>query len=106
MLIGGDSPAALRRAAELGDGWLPMAHTLETLPDSLRRLHQLRDDAGRGDRPFAVTLFRFGEPTIDNLRRCEDLGVHRVLVSPFDRSADAVDGIKRFADEVLAALDD
>jgi hypothetical protein len=83
-----------------------MAHTLETLPDSLRRLHQLRDDAGRGDRPFAVTLFRFGEPTIDNLRRCEDLGVHRVLVSPFDRSADAVDGIKRFADEVLAALDD
>ena len=30
--IGGDGPAAIRRAATLGDGWIPMNHTLEQIP--------------------------------------------------------------------------
>ena len=30
--IGGDGPAALRRAALLGDGWIPMNHTPEQIP--------------------------------------------------------------------------
>ena len=104
MLIGGDSPAALRRAAELGDGWLPMAQTFETLPGNLARLHELREQYGRADRRFEVTVFRLGDDTLDGLRRIEALGVDRVLVAPWTSGRDAVDGIKRFGDEVLPAF--
>ena len=35
LLIGGDGAAAKRRAALVGDGWLPMNHSLEQLPGAL-----------------------------------------------------------------------
>ena len=45
--IGGDGPAALRRAATVGDGWIPMNHALEEIPADAKRIAQLRHDAGR-----------------------------------------------------------
>ncbi len=53
--IGGDGPAALRRAATVGDGWVPMNHTLEQIPAAVVRLAELRDRAGRPGRT-EVTL--------------------------------------------------
>ena len=100
MLIGGDSPAAIRRAANLGDGWLPMAQTLDSLAVNLKRIAQLREEAGRDGR-FEVTVFGVGDASEENLRRYEALGVDRVLVSPWDSSREAVEGIRRFGDEVL-----
>src|SRR5439155_25079953 len=35
MVVGGDSPAAMRRAATLGEGWIPMNHALEDLRASV-----------------------------------------------------------------------
>ena len=103
MLIGGDSPAALRRAALLGDGWLPMAQTIDTFPGNLRRLGALREDAGRQGR-FEVSVFRFGPPTLELIRRYEEAGADRVLVAPWESPRDAVDGIRRFGDEVLSVM--
>jgi probable F420-dependent oxidoreductase len=100
MLIGGDSPAAIARAARLGDGWLPMAQTLDTLAVNLKQITQLREEAGRSGR-FEVTVFGIRSPTEENLRRYEALGVDRVLVSPWDSPREAVEGIRRFGDEVL-----
>ena len=45
--IGGDGPAALRRAATVGDGWIPMNHTVEQIEVDARRIAQLREAAGR-----------------------------------------------------------
>jgi probable F420-dependent oxidoreductase len=100
MLIGGDSPAAIRRAAALGDGWIPMAQTLDTLAANLKRIAELRDGAGRDGR-FEVTVHGVRDATYDNLRQYEDLGVHRILVAPWTSGRDAVDGVGRFADDVL-----
>lgn len=44
--VGGSSPAALRRAAYRGDGWLPQS--LVT-PELIGRLRELRHEAGRHD---------------------------------------------------------
>jgi probable F420-dependent oxidoreductase len=101
MIIGGDSPAALRRAATLGDGWLPMAQTEEILGANIAKLQQLRADAGR-EGPFQIIL---GAPAdLDTLRRYEELGVTTALVTPYTSPRDGVDGIKRFGDEVLSKL--
>jgi probable F420-dependent oxidoreductase len=47
MHIGGDGAAALRRAALVGDGWIPMNHTVAQIPAAAARLAELRERAGR-----------------------------------------------------------
>jgi probable F420-dependent oxidoreductase len=99
LLIGGESDAALRRAARDGDGWIGMAHTFESAEPSITRLRELRDEHGTLDRPFAVCL---GGPveSPDDVARWAALGVTRLVVSPWARSKEAVDGLRRFADLV------
>jgi probable F420-dependent oxidoreductase len=102
--IGGDSPAAIRRAATLGDGWLPMAQREpDVVKDNLRKLHQLRAEAGRQG-PFEVSLFGVRVESIDDVRRYEDLGVTRLVVTPFSNPREGVDLIKRFGEDVIAKL--
>ena len=101
LVIGGDGAPALRRAAPVGDGWLPMNHTLDQIPASAAKLAQLRRDAGRE----GVTEITLGADirTRDDLARYQEAGVHRVLVRPWTSSREAVEGLKRFAGEVLHA---
>jgi probable F420-dependent oxidoreductase len=100
--IGGDGRAALRRAATVGAGWMPMNHAVDELPASLRRLRELADAAGRTT-PVEVTL-NLPVESVDDLRRYADAGITRVVVHPWKRSSEALDSITRFADEVLARL--
>ena len=99
--IGGDGPAAIRRAATVGDGWIPMNHSLEEIPADAKKIAQLRHDAGRTD-PVEITLG--GGVELDDLRRRADLGIGRALVKPFRSSKDAIEGMRRFADEVLPRI--
>ena len=100
--VGGDGPAALRRAATVGAGWIPMNHTLDDLPPSLARLRELADRAGRTT-PIEVTLNAGDVADVDGVRRYADAGVTRLIVRPWSRTSEAIDGIRRFADEVLSA---
>jgi len=99
--IGGDGPAAMRRAATVGDGWIPMNHSLEEIPAEARRIAQLRQDAGKTD-PLEITLG--GGAEFDDLRHRADQGVGRALVKPWRSSKDALEGMRRFADEVLPVI--
>jgi probable F420-dependent oxidoreductase len=101
MVIGGDSKAAMRRAAELGDGWIPMEQTLDTLPGNLELVAKMRERYGRSG-PFEVTVGAIGGANLDGIARLEDLGVDRVLVAPWTAIREAADGIRRFGDEVVA----
>ena len=47
ILVGGRSPAALKRAALLGDGWLPMFVSPRRFRESLARITELASSAGR-----------------------------------------------------------
>ncbi len=102
MHIGGDSPAAMRRAAHLGDGWIPMQQTLETLPANVARIEAMRAAAGRTG-PFQVTLGA-RVASIDDVRRYEDAGATRLLVTPFTNPREAAEGFRRFGDEIIAKL--
>ncbi len=51
--VGGSSPAAVRRAALRGDGWLPQGDPRERLPGQIARLGRLREEAGV-TRPLTV----------------------------------------------------
>ncbi len=51
--IGGNSPAAIARAARSGDGWVPWKVTTDELPTLLE---ELRRQPGYDDRPFDVVM--------------------------------------------------
>jgi len=97
--VGGDGPAALRRAATVADGWIPMNHTVDQIPAKAARLAELRERAGRAGRP-EITL---AVPTADasGVERCRAAGVDRVFVKPWRRTSDALESIGRFAEEFL-----
>ena len=101
--MGGESKAALRRAARLGDGWLGMGHTFESAAAQIDVLRALLAEHGRPvptEPDFQIVL---GGPVESRGRRdrWEDLGVTRMIVSPWRRSREALDGLRRFADLVL-----
>jgi len=99
VLVGGESKAALRRAARAGDGWIGMAHDFDSAERQIATLRQLRDEYGRGDTGFEICL---GGPveSEDDVARWAELGVTRLVISPWRRSKEAVDGMRRFADLV------
>ena len=97
VLVGGESPAALRRAARAGDGWVGLDHTPESVREPLRRLSELR-----GERPPLEITVGGQVTSKDDVARWEEAGVDRLLVSPWARSREALDGLRRFADMVLA----
>lgn len=104
ILVGGESKAALRRAALLADGWIGMGHTLETAAAQIARLDELRKDrdpeaAVVSGHPFQICV---GGPvrSHDDVRRFEDLGVTRLVVAPWKGSREAVDGLTRYAELV------
>jgi probable F420-dependent oxidoreductase len=99
LIIGGDGPAALRRAATVGDGWVPMNHALEQIPPQAARLADLRAAAGRAG-PVEITLG--GTPAdVGEVARYADAGVGRLIVRPWQRSSDAIEGLRRYAGEVV-----
>jgi probable F420-dependent oxidoreductase len=99
MIIGGDAPVAVRRAALLGDGWLPMAQTPESLEANMKKIAAMRAEAGRTG-PFTVTVLTQAlDP--DVLKRYRDLGVDRVIVTPWTSPREGVAAMRRFADEVM-----
>ena len=103
VLVGGESKAALRRAARDADGWIGMGHTFESAADQIQRLTDLRrehDTLERDpDRSFQICV---GGPVHDrdDVRRWEDLGVTRLVVAPWSRSREAVDALHRYAEKV------
>ncbi len=111
LLVGGVTDAALRRAARLADGWIPHAISTAEARDHIAAIRRYRVEFGRSPDPLTavVPLLDAFEP--DGYRRAEDVGVTHVLTTPWviyggsHRSlADKRDGLRRFADDVIAKM--
>jgi probable F420-dependent oxidoreductase len=72
LWVGGSSPAALRRAALRGDGWLPQGDPRDRLPAQITRLKALREKAGIAE-PIEIGAITeplyVGQPDWDTGRR-------------------------------------
>lgn len=102
ILVGGESDAALRRAAALGDGWYGVGHTPDSAGTQVRRLRELLQEHGRGDQPFDFTVSHgAGELTRDDVCRYGDAGITRVVSLPWRRAREAHDALDRLAQRVL-----
>jgi len=95
LVIGGVSPAAIRRAARLGDGWQPLGLSPDALKAGMARLREEARAHGRdasavpvaiamtlgAGRPGRATLGTTPEEISRNARAYEALGVDSLLVS-------------------------
>ena len=60
--IGGESDAALRRAARVGQGWHTFNRPPADLPPALARLDELLDEAGRSRADLEITVCPYFQP--------------------------------------------
>jgi len=127
--IGGESPRAIRRAAELGDGWFPIDSnekfpltSIEQLSDSIARLRNQVKKAGRklddvkigylpqnlelNEHPSSIGLFSGDSRRIvANVKELEELGVSFVAISLLRDSLEKTkDYTQKFATEVMDRL--
>lgn len=102
IVVGGDSRAAMRRTAALGDGWIPVNLSLDELRANVDRVNEMRAANGRGG-TTEVTIGGHLE-SADDVKRYRDAGADRMMCRPFTSSREAIDGIRRFGDEVLSKL--
>ncbi|MER6491460.1 LLM class F420-dependent oxidoreductase [Streptomyces griseorubiginosus] len=123
LWVGGSSPAAVRRAALKGDGWLPQGDPRDRLPAQIERIRRLRQEAGL-EGPFTVGAIAeplyVGTPTWDvgrrtlsgapgalaeSLRAYRAMGVDQLQVRFRSRSsAELLDQIEEFGTEVGSSL--
>jgi probable F420-dependent oxidoreductase len=120
--VGGSAPAAIRRAARKGDGWLPQGTPRAELPAAVELLQRERDAAGISA-PCAIgsisDFYYLGEPDwytgptvsgsaeriAEDARAWRDAGVQHLQVRFRSRSVDEqCEQISRFGAEVLPLL--
>jgi probable F420-dependent oxidoreductase len=123
--VGGDTDAALRRAAQLGDGWTPLALVPNSMleppemADRIRKLRSMLRELGRDSDafPLSVTIPVAFDPDAGlshpltsgapeqiarTLSRYVDLGVRNFVVRPAARSIGVVgEHMERFVHEVV-----
>jgi len=111
ILIGGLSEPALRRVGRLGDGWISDIHTTQELREIVAKIRAYRDEYGRADAPLEVVAACSDVFEADDFRRLEDIGVTHLQTMPWlmygastDSLDDKVDGIRRFANDVIDKL--
>jgi probable F420-dependent oxidoreductase len=96
LLVGGESTAALRRAVVRGDGWISMPHTFESAAPQLATLNRLCEEAGRSRSSLNVTMTDQGLVHPDEVARWEEAAVDRLIVKPYVRTRDALQGVRQF----------
>ena len=105
IVFGGESNAALRRAARLGDGWLGTWHTPESLRPVLDHLEALLGEQGRSLAEFEITVMvEPGRADEEFLGALHTAGVQRAIVGSPATAASEWPGILDRLAPVIDAL--
>lgn len=80
LVIGGHAPAALRRAARLGNGWYGWELGVAQAEAALATLRAAARPTGLGDLEITITPPSIPTPAV--VRQYADLGVHRLVLQP------------------------
>jgi len=82
VLVGGQSEAALKRAADYGDGWCGFNLTADETAAAVKRIRELRKANGRYAMPFEFSMAPLNTSTPDDLKRYRDAGIDELYLTP------------------------
>jgi probable F420-dependent oxidoreductase len=108
IIFGGETDAALNRAARVGDGWFGLAGTLEHTLGLVKRLDEFRKQAGRDHEPFQYWA-RCSDLTLEEVKRFEAAGLPNLTLTVMADSRDKplqykLDALERFANGVIGKI--
>jgi probable F420-dependent oxidoreductase len=106
IVIGGETDAAMRRAAGL-DGWITAPRRAEEFEELLHRFNAARRALGRHDHPMRIFAIVKGEPKPDDCRQLADLGITDVMLTSAhlaDRGVMTLDAKKHHFEDLAERL--
>ncbi len=108
IYFGGESDAAMRRVAELGDGWHGFNHLPEGAAASVQRLDRALAAARRSRAEIDVTVGAYLQPVEpDHLTGYRDAGVDQLVLTAFAFDVDGIrDEVARLGDAFVGSASD
>lgn len=111
IYVGGDNLLALKRAASLGNGWIGAGNTAEQIPGIMKKLTELRKEAGRDQLPFETMIGVKEQLSADLFKKLRDTGMTSSVSYPFkyvlgDRSTldDKKRVMEKFSETIIQQL--
>jgi probable F420-dependent oxidoreductase len=108
IFVGGESKAALERAARLGDGYVSVPRTMEQLEALMTELTKLRDDLAPERPPLRFHVDCSDARSIGDYRRLADAGAEVVKVDyrhlPHATLEERLELMQEFADSVIERM--
>lgn len=111
ILIGGHADAALKRAAQYGDGWLHAGGNAEELAALVKKLKNYLGEFGRDEKQFQIHAISVDAFSTGGVKRMQDLGITDAVVGFHNTYALTQDNeslqtklnnIERYAESVIA----
>jgi len=105
ILVGGDTPAALRRAVRIADGYFPGESDPARLGALLERLSAVAHEHGRDPAEIEISanLGAPGDDALERVERLRELGVGRIMVPGFAFiGPGGLDRLSEFGERVVA----
>jgi alkanesulfonate monooxygenase SsuD/methylene tetrahydromethanopterin reductase-like flavin-dependent oxidoreductase (luciferase family) len=108
ILLSGHAEPAMRRAAEIGDGWISANVSYNVLKPLVTQIKRYRSEIGSSSRAYEIHVHDTDLVDVATARRTADLGATDAQVMPWMRQnpnanlQEKIDSIKRFGDEVIA----
>ena len=102
IYFGGESDAALRRVADLGQGWYPFSIEPDRLGERCRDLGRFLEERGRSRGEVSVIVCPYVIPANLDLIKCyREAGVEQVILLP---AALDLDGLPKALDELAETM--
>jgi len=103
LVIGGVTPAAIRRLVRYGDGWYVIGRDLDDYRAHMRAFHAECQRQGRNPSEIEITAYwNYYVEGRESLAVYKELGVHRLLVNMRAlRDRDVTTAMERFGEEVV-----
>jgi probable F420-dependent oxidoreductase len=104
ILVGGQTEAALKRAASYGDGWCGFNLTPEETAQAINRLRELLNANGRASDNFEFLVSPTADAKPDDLKRYHNAGVDELyLTAVFQRQVASEGDITKLTEELARA---
>ena len=104
VLVGGQTEAALKRAAQYGDGWCGFNLTADETAEKIKRLRQLLKENKRSENGFEFSMSPLASSTPNDLKSYRDAGVDELYLTPvFQRQMNSEGEVVALLEELASA---
>jgi len=104
IIFGGESTPALKRVAEVGNGWFGVNVTVEDAQSKIARIKQYAQTAGRGNVKFSFAVSPgLGLPVeMDQVKQYRDAGADQIIVGALSQDPKSIKTeIERLAEKLV-----